>query len=513
MQSWGKLKDQAFPFRLIPRYHRGRKSVSGAHVISDKTCEDLDFEALFMFLDRTNSVVGQQVLYDILRCIPKKREDQKEAESLITKFSEDEEFRLDVQTKLRQLSKAEAYYLPDLFQDEHLEAPGWFRFLPVFSAAAILLGLLTFFYPPLILVLLVMVVVNIGIHYWNKKHLYQYSESIPHLLKLNAVAKELFRFEELRFIHPELRRSTEELHRLRSLLQIFRTEAGMDDLRAIFAWLLELLKAFLVLEPIFLFKVLKRLDDKRKDLEAVFRFVGMMDVYHSVASLRAGLEVCCQPEFSKEVELKGEALYHPLIKNCVPNDVHQQGRSMLLTGSNMSGKTSFIRTIGINVITGLTLNTCFARSFRMTNFQLHSAIRISDDLLNDKSYYFEEVQRVKEMLGQSEKADPQIFLLDEIFKGTNTTERIAAGKAVLSALAKNGNLVLVSTHDVELADMLHEQYDLYHFSESVENDEVAFDYKLKEGKVTEGNAIRILQMNDYPPEVIREALQISRGRQ
>jgi len=176
----------------------------------------------------------------------------------------------------------------------------------------------------------------------------------------------------------------------------------------------------------------------------------------------------------------------------------------------MSGKTSFIRTIGISAITGLTINTCFAERLSMPRIKVFSAIRISDDLMNDKSYYFEEVLTIKEMISQSGSGKPNLFLLDEIFKGTNTVERISAGKAVLSFLAKADNIVFVSTHDIELTDLLYDEYVLYHFSEKVDHKTVDFDYRLKEGKLKNRNAIRILQINDYPDEIIKEAIEISK---
>jgi DNA mismatch repair ATPase MutS len=175
----------------------------------------------------------------------------------------------------------------------------------------------------------------------------------------------------------------------------------------------------------------------------------------------------------------------------------------------MSGKTTFIRTIGINVITGLTINTCFAESMVIPRARIHSAIRISDDLMNDKSYYFEEVLTIKDMIDNAGNGTANLFLLDEIFKGTNTVERISAGKAVLSSLAKNENIVFVSTHDIELTDLLEDEYELYHFSEIVSDKSVDFDYKLKEGKLKNRNAIRILQINGYPDEVIQEAMALA----
>jgi DNA mismatch repair ATPase MutS len=106
--------------------------------------------------------------------------------------------------------------------------------------------------------------------------------------------------------------------------------------------------------------------------------------------------------------------------------------------------------------------------------------------------------------------DFKLFLLDEIFKGTNTVERIAAGKAVLSYIGKDKNLVFVSTHDIELTDLLSDSYELYHFTEIVEHEHILFDYKLKKGNLATRNAIRILEFNDYPVELIAEAKEISR---
>ncbi|WP_262502895.1 MutS-related protein [Prolixibacter bellariivorans] len=180
-----------------------------------------------------------------------------------------------------------------------------------------------------------------------------------------------------------------------------------------------------------------------------------------------------------------------------------------MTGSNMSGKTSFIRTIGINAITAQTINTCFARHFSLAKMRIFTAIRISDDLMNDRSYYFQEVLTIKEMINYADTQHPNLYLLDELFKGTNTIERISAGKAVLSSLNQNNHIVFVSTHDIELADLLKEEYELFHFSEIINHQSIDFDYKLKNGKLKNRNAIKILQINDYPKTIIEDAMTIS----
>lgn len=136
---------------------------------------------------------------------------------------------------------------------------------------------------------------------------------------------------------------------------------------------------------------------------------------------------------------------------------------------------------------------------------MHSAIRIADDLLSEKSYYFEEVLAIKDLLNESCSGLPNLFLLDEMFKGTNTVERIASGKAVLNFLDKGDHIVFVATHDLELAELLKDKFSLYHFTEIVMDGVIVFDYKIKPGTLNNTNAIRILELNGYPKEVTDEA--------
>ena len=259
-----------------------------------------------------------------------------------------------------------------------------------------------------------------------------------------------------------------------------------------------------------LFYIIDKLEHKRSELNEIFDFVGNVDTLQSIASLREELPTYCKPKIDgKYKTLYAKEIYHPLIQNCVANNVNMNQKSMLLTGSNMSGKTTFIRTIGVNALTAFTINTSFAKSFSLPRMNIWTAIRINDDLLNDKSYYFEEVLTIKKMIDKIQNGHANLFLLDEIFKGTNTIERISAGKAVLSSLNQNTNLVFVSTHDIELADLLKTEYDLCHFNEQVDNDTINFDYKLKTGKLKFRNAIRILEINDYPGHITNEAFEIS----
>jgi len=510
--SFGNLKDELFDMEQIESYFR-KKNHSGAfQVLSDKTCNDLDFKELFIFADRTNSKIGQQFLYNRLRTIPGDSNEINGFETLIDKLTNDQDLRVDIQSRLNRLNNREAFYITSLFQEEHLKPPKWFFVIRLLAFASLLSLVMMFFNPAMFVVFLGIFIVNVGIHYWNKKNLYEYLASLPQLLKLSKVAKGLFKIDELKVINPNLQKSTDILDTVRNGMSFFNMEAKLQsDMQALFWGILEIFKIVFLIEPLIFFGVLKQLENKRKEIEDVYVFVGQTDMLISIASLRHGLAKYCIPVIHKEQkQITAEEAYHPLIPHCVKNSIVVNGKSILLTGSNMSGKTSFIRTIGINVITALTLNTCFADRFSLPRLSVASAIRISDDLMNDKSYYFEEVLTIKEMIDQSENVSPNLFLLDEIFKGTNTIERISAGKAVLSALTKAGNIVFVSTHDIELADLLKHEYELYHFSEKVNHKTVDFDYKLKDGKLKNRNAIRILQINDYPESIIEEAIKLSK---
>lgn len=510
--SFGEMKDDNFNFEYIERYFKNKDNSECFHVLNDKTCNDLDFEELFMFVDRTCSKVGQQYLYNTLRTIPSDSKHIDLHEKIINALTNKFDFRVKTQRLLEKLNKDEAYYLSSLFQEDHLKPPKWFFIIRLLSFTSLLSLILFVFYPVLILIFIGVFIVNLVIHYWNKKNLYQYLGSIPELIRLNRIAFQLHNEGTFKELKPDLADSIKIINQVRNKMSFFQLEAKMQgDLEALFWAFLELFKIAFLLEPLLLFGVLKQLNTKRTEIEEVFCFVGQIDSLISVANLRTGLKSYCLPIINdKNISVSISNIYHPLIKDCVTNSLDVKSKSILLTGSNMSGKTTFIRAIGLNFITGLTLNTCFAKSISIPRIRIFSAIRISDDLMNNKSYYFEEVLTIKEMIDNSANIKPNLFLLDEIFKGTNTIERISAGKAVLSSLSKNNNIVFVSTHDIELTDLLTNDYELYHFSELVDNKTIDFDYKLKEGKLKNRNAIKILQINDYPADLIKEAIEISK---
>jgi len=505
------IKTGDFNFSQIERYQTMVPAESDFQKVSDRTFADLDLEDIFKFIDRTHSCIGQQYLYYILRTIPRDRRRVRAFENTIGIFEKNHEARIVATEALSKLDKKDAYYISSLFQGEHIRKPEWLWLIEMLAGVSLASAALSFVFPKALILLLVLFPINMGIHYWNKNNLYQYGSSIPQMLIMVQIARKLISFPELAVL-SEIRSSIDSLRSAGRKMTIFKMEARLQsELGQIVDYLLELIKALFLIEPVLLFSSLGTLKVKRQEISNVFHFVANVDVALSVLALRESVHQHCRMDTDSHADgISARGMYHPLIWDGVSNDIVLKGKSALLTGSNMSGKTTFVRTVGINAILGQTINTCFAKEFSMPVMKVHSAIRISDDLLDGKSYYLEEVLAIKNLVEESTAADRSLILLDELFKGTNSIERIAIGKSVLSYLVKQGNLVFVATHDRELADYLNDTYELYHFTEVIEHETVRFDYKIKPGKLGTTNAIRILDLNKFPTEIVSDAMRLSK---
>lgn len=495
----------------ISSYHEYKSGKEVEHLLSQKTWADLNMDDFFEWADHTSSCVGRQYLYDLLHY--NSPSGIAKQEEVIRRLSADKELRKEIQSELLKLDGPDAYTITSLFSISHpVYSRRFYRllcilqFLPFVLLGVVYLTSSLFFLG----VLCAAVLVNMFLHYRSKARIQGYFFSIPQLWKMLRQADKLAKNPLCASVHRDIQGTLKALQPLRKKLSTFRFSIGLESDVAIIAYFFtEMVNVFFLREVIPVSKAFFLLQGRQKQIEEVFCFFGLVDVLCSVSELRDRLPCYVLPESCDGDEtFHAEGLYHPLIEDCIPNDITLRGKSVLITGSNMSGKTTFIRAVGLSLLSGQVLHTCFARSFRFPMATaLSSAIHLEDSLLEGKSFFLQEVQTVREMLEEG-KEGGRFFLLDELFKGTNTAERIAIAKAVLSALVRQNNTVFVSTHDMELASLLGEEYDLYHFCESVEHNTLFFDYRLKPGPVTERNAIRIIEMCGYPQEVVREAYRV-----
>lgn len=202
----------------------------------------------------------------------------------------------------------------------------------------------------------------------------------------------------------------------------------------------------------------------------------------------------------------GNGIGHPLIAEAVrvTNDftLEHLGEVIIITGSNMSGKSTFLRTMGINLVLAFAGSTVAAQSLQILPFRLFTSMNVSDSLSDGISFFYAEVSRLKALLDQLETSQtlPLFFLIDEIFRGTNNRERQVGSRAYTQALAGKNGVGLISTHDLELAHLEETipAVQNYHFREDIQDGKMVFDYHIRPGASPTTNALRIMELAGLP---------------
>jgi DNA mismatch repair ATPase MutS len=246
----------------------------------------------------------------------------------------------------------------------------------------------------------------------------------------------------------------------------------------------------------------------RDELNRIYETIGYLDSMIAAASFRNLIYYYCEPELTKvgKPMIAATELYHPLLEDPVSNSITEQ-QSVLITGSNASGKSTFIKTLAVNAILSQTIYTATARSYKGSYFQIYSSMALKDNIFSSESYYIVEIKSLKRILDCINDEVPTLCFIDEVLRGTNTLERVAASSRILSSLASKNALVFAATHDIELTHILESSYSNYHFQERIEDHQIIFDYLLYRGKAVSKNAIRLLDMLGYPSEIIEGAEQ------
>ena len=209
---------------------------------------------------------------------------------------------------------------------------------------------------------------------------------------------------------------------------------------------------------------------------------------------------------SSSVHFRANGISHPLLQDevKVSNDITfaHVGEMLLITGSNMAGKSTFLRTMGINLCLAFAGTVVNARNLQTSLFEVYAAIKVSDSVTDGYSYFYAEVRRLKALLTRLEQQHeyPLFFLIDEIFKGTNNRERLIGSEAYIHALADKNCIGAVSTHDLELVRLSEELPGIrnYHFQEQVVDGRMTFDYKLRKGPSPTTNALKIMELEGLP---------------
>ena len=482
-------------------YWRTRSS-PGA--LDDRTWRDLDGDELFAFVDTTSCAAGRQLLYEMLREPSRDREPLAARGEAVEAVAADRQLRQRIAAALKQTGDLSGVHR--LFGDDLPERPRLAGVVPVLSILAGVAIAAAFFTPVAVIAIIAIAVVNFAIQLGYRRKIQGF---IPAVAVLRAFLTAAERLSSSVGSHEPLARELgvirTTLPRLlplkRSTSWLFIEQNAANELANMVAMYVNM---FFLLDVNAFVASITTIRSERDALESLFRAVGTLDAYGAAADLRERLPHATRPRIAQQMMIRNAV--HPLLDEPVGNDVVIERGGLLITGSNMSGKTTFLRTVAVNVILAQSLCVAAADDYAAPLLAVRSAIGGGDSLLEGKSYYLRQVEDVRELVRASDRDAAHLFILDELFRGTNTVERIAAGKAILAYLARPPHVVLAATHDLELLDLLGDRYEFHHFAESLEGGALSFDFRLRPGAASTRNAIRLLEVAGFPRSIVEDAL-------
>ena len=463
------------------------------------TWNDLDMDEVFKRINATLTSVGEEYLYNELHEIRFDTKKLLQREKLIDML-DGGELRKKVQLILLKLGKSDYNQLCGCIFDAESKAleNGWIynlmAFAPLVFAALILIA------PAWGIVLTVLsVVANALVYFRLKLTLDKELAAIRYFKNMLYACREILKLDE---------DFTSEIDGLKENYGVFKdlksqiSTPAQQSMSPI-GFFADYFKMIFLVDIRKYSRTMNRIVGESEAFHNLYKSFGELDMALSVLSFRRSLDFYCEPEFHDTHKVEFVELYHPLLDEPVTND-GVISRHSLVTGPNASGKSTFIKSIAVNSILAQTIYTCTAKKYTLTHSLVMTSMAVRDSIMEGDSYFITEIKSLKRVLDTIEHM-PCTCFIDEILRGTNTIERIAASTAILKYLVGRDCLCMAASHDIELTRIMEGLYDNYHFSETVEREGVAFDFKLKEGAANTRNAIRLLGFLGYEPSVVDDA--------
>ena len=490
-----KLKLESFirpNSRFDAQYHAYRDHYNEQSFIDDKTWSDLNMDTLFHKINFNFTAIGEMRLYATLRGMFKVNQT-----SLINMFKENKVFRLNVSYILSKIGKN----VYPLFPDQML--PTKRNILLMFCPLLPFIGFAFIFLIPSkgILICLTFMILNAILSFKLKKSYDQDLKSIFYTANVIKQSQALSKIESTPAISVDFTHFKAS-RRFSGLLA--RVES--QDMASSIIMFIKLV--FMI--DYFLFHLIQRSYFKyQEEVMACYDYISILDNHYSIAMYQHTLTHYCYPKINHNINgLQMKSIIHPLLdeENAIANTIDISNH-ILLTGSNASGKSTFMKAVALNLILAQSIQTATAHSFIYQPCYVMTSMANADDVLSGDSYFMSELKSIRRLFN-THQCNKIYCFIDEIFKGTNTTERIAASESVLSYLDnQKAYQVIAATHDVELSTLLENTYNNYHFNESIQENSIFFDYKIKPGKANTRNAIELLRITQFPIDIYQRAQQ------
>ncbi|MBS6500747.1 MAG: DNA mismatch repair protein MutS [Clostridium sp.] len=510
ISSWPNAYDSKFDFNKIHKfyYEYGPKSLNENtfHDIDDQTAHDLNVDEVFKKISNCSSTPGEQMLYYILRTPKTNSAELIERNKIIEKFKNDENLRSTIQQIFSNLGKQRKGEIFNLFNTETVVNKSKVLLYNLIALSSVV-ALVWFIIDGAdkIPIFIGIFAIYMFISLRTASEIEYELTSLQYLGDFIRASKELSKIDD-----PTLK---DEIGKIKERVDLF----SKIDKKTLFIYSQGALDIFIeTINALFLtrirsyYSIINIIKKNRQELIELYALVGKIEAYISVSSYRTKLKNYSLPNFTdnKNNLFKIENACHPLLEDGIPNSINLNNKGVILTGSNMSGKSTFMRTLALNMLLAQSIYTCLCDDYNASFFRVMSSLSISDDVLSGTSYYLEECNAVLRILNSLDEEVPAFCIIDEIFKGTNPIERIATSKQILKYIMNRNALSIVATHDLELAETYNDKYLKYYFCEDVdENEGLIFDFKLKEGICNTGNAIKLLSYLGYPNEIINDSIK------
>ena len=479
--------------------------------VDDQTWHDLNMDDLYTRMDRTLTSPGQCVLYKVLRTPLLSDESLKKRKAGITLFEGNPSIREGIQVDLARLGRQKGSGITTLLWDQppaSTPLQNLYTFLAFLALIALVFGPWILGWPAILLVILPVYLINMLAASRVRTQLLFQLATIRYLGAMIRTADRIASqgYPDLEETCQRLRQAVSATRQIARKTTLLLPENSVSsDLAAI---VYSHLDTYFLREVRIFYAVLDEIRAHQEDLKTLYLLMGELDALQSIASFRQGLGPMAEPRFVADGPLlEVRDLRHPLLENPVANSVSLHRKGVSITGSNMAGKTTFLRTLGVNAILAQTIDSVLASSYTARYFRLFSLLNEQDSLMEGKSYYLAEAEHLLRMIRASDSDPFALCLIDEPLAGTNSIERTAASLEILRYLANHNAMVIVATHDLHLAHRLLPGFDSYHFTDNVDEQGLCFDYLLKPGISSTSNAIRLLEVLDYPKEITDRARQ------
>ena len=490
-----KLKLESFirpNSRFDAQYHAYRDHYNEQSFIDDKTWSDLNMDTLFHKINFNFTAIGEMRLYATLRGMFKVNQT-----SLINMFKENKVFRLNVSYILSKIGKN----VYPLFPDQML--PTKRNILLMFCPLLPFIGFAFIFLIPSkgILICLTFMILNAILSFKLKKSYDQDLKSIFYTANVIKQSQALSKIEST----PAISVDFTHFKASRRFSGLLARVESQDMASSIIMFI----KLVFMIDYV-LFHLIQRSYFKyQEEVMTCYEYISILDNHYSIAMYQHTLTHYCYPKINHNINgLQMKSIIHPLLdeENAIANTIDISNH-ILLTGSNASGKSTFMKAVALNLILAQSIQTATAHSFIYQPGYVMTSMANADDVLSGDSYFMSELKSIRRLFN-THQCNKIYCFIDEIFKGTNTTERIAASESVLSYLDnQKAYQVIAATHDVELSTLLENTYNNYHFNESIQENSIFFDYKIKPGKANTRNAIELLRITQFPIDIYQRAQQ------